>query len=296
MKKIPLQSKKHYCLIGKFKYFVELLSDSFGKQQAEKMLFILFEDLLSIKKTDIFIGDTSLDTQQEKKLVAAVNLLLQNKPIQYITAKAHFYDQVFYVNEDVLIPRPETEEIVKLIIDENCEEKPRILDIGTGSGCIAVSLKHHLPQAEVVAADTSAAALKIAEKNAGGMMIQFMEIDILSEQSRENIKGVFDIIVSNPPYIPLSDKSTLAENITNYEPHAALFVPDNAPLLFYQAISDFSKKHLKQGGKLYFEINEVMGEEIQTLLTVNDFREIQIIKDMNGKDRFAKALKNLFDN
>jgi release factor glutamine methyltransferase len=215
------------------------------------------------------------------------------KPIQYILGHTEFYGLTFKVNPSVLIPRPETEELVEWIISSariGHRALGNILDIGTGSGCIAVSLKKKLPGFWVSAIDVSSEALNIAKENAesNNVEVNFIQADILSEKfDIENSK--FEIIVSNPPYVTMDDKQQMHTNVTDFEPHTALFVPKNDPLIFYKAIADFALKNLEKSGLLFFEINESYGEQIVELLQSKSFNNIELRKDMNGKDRMIKA-------
>jgi release factor glutamine methyltransferase len=248
------------------------------------------------------------------KINVAVKRLLQNEPLQYILGEAWFYDLTFLVNKNVLIPRPETEELVHLIIneirkieneisndefrmlnegeEENQKSKIRnqkyILDIGTGSGCIPIALKKNIPEAVVYGMDISVDALSLAQQNAelNNVDVNFIEQDILTSNLQ---LPQFDIIVSNPPYITETEKNKMHENVLAYEPHLALFVTDKNPLQFYEAISVFAAKHLAAKGMLYFEINAAYGNEVKQCMERHGFTEISIIKDMQGKDRIVKG-------
>jgi release factor glutamine methyltransferase len=219
----------------------------------------------------------------------AFSQLLEKKPIQYILGEAPFYGREFKVNASVLIPRNETEELVHLIIKENKKLNLRILDIGTGSGCIPISLALEIPSSKTFALDISKEALEVAKDNAKKHeeSIIFFQVDILNEDIP--VKDL-DIIVSNPPYVCESEKSLMHENVLNFEPHLALFVKDNDPLVFYKIIAKKAKSALKSSGKLYFEINEAFGEKVQYLLEEQGYREISIIQDLNNKDRIVKAV------
>ena len=191
----------------------------------------------------------------------------------------------------MLIPRPETEELVERILARHRQQGIRILDIGTGSGCIAVTLAAHLPEARVVAADVSPGALATAAGNAAKnkVTVHFVETDILARKALEDIPGVFDVIVSNPPYVKLSEKESMEANVLNYEPHLALFVTDSDPLIFYRSIARFGNEKLRKGGSLYFEINAQYGNEVAGLLEEEGYTDIEIIKDIPGKDRIIQA-------
>ncbi len=228
---------------------------------------------------------------EEEKVGPLLRRLLSQEPLQYVTGEAWFCGLKFYVDKNVLIPRPETEELVEWIIS-NVKfpvESLRILDIGTGSGCIAVSLKRRIRKAEVWACDLSEAALTVARKNAEelGASVNFRALDFLNTENREQLP-VFDIIVSNPPYIPEQDKSSLQPNVLNHEPAVALFVPDRDPLVFYRAIAAFGQTHLTPGGRVYTEIHENLGEATLSVFIAAGY-SAELKKDMQGKNRMVKA-------
>jgi len=218
--------------------------------------------------------------------------LRKGKPIQYIIGETNFYNCTIKINSHTLIPRPETEELVDLIIKQNRGFKGSILDIGTGSGCIAVALAINLPGAFVTGTDNSDEALKIAAENASKnkTKVSLIKADILNLDS--DLPEGQDIIVSNPPYIRESEKKLMNRNVLDYEPHEALFVPDESPLIFYRAILKHSKKILHHEGKIYFEINEAMGKLMCDLLISEGYRSVEMIKDINGKDRIIKGIRN----
>ena len=207
------------------------------------------------------------------------------RPVQYVLGTAEFFDLTFEVAEGVLIPRPETEELVAKVISE-AKPSMRILDIGTGSGAIAVAVAHNVPDAEVVAVDISDIALAIATKNAerNGVKVEFVKADALGDMSH---LGQFDIIVSNPPYIPQSDIATMDRNVVEYEPHTALFVADDDALCFYRSIAENGVKMLRDGGGLYFEIYEQFGEQIAAMLEQLGYCDTQVVKDIFGKERMV---------
>jgi release factor glutamine methyltransferase len=236
------------------------------------------------------------DRMSESELLKfnfAVKQLKQQRPVQYILGKADFYKLQFVVNEQVLIPRPETEELVDLIIRELKQTNaPDILDIGTGSGCIAITLKKNLPAATVAALDVSEGALKVAMQNAvsNQVAVSFFQQDILKTNTLpEAVFRQFDCIVSNPPYICISEKKEMDKNVLEHEPHLALFVPDEDPLLFYKAIADFALNHLKPKGKLYFEINAAYGLETKQMLEKKGFKNVILISDLNNKNRILQG-------
>jgi len=260
-------------------------------EEINSLIFLLFEAFCSLRKTELLAMKRECINESELLLVyGAVKELEHYKPIQYILGKTFFYGLEFKLSCAVLIPRPETEEMVDLIIKENKKNTGlKILDIGTGSGCIAVALKKSLYSAEITAIDNSVEALDIAQKNAeiNQTEIVFKNIDILDEQQRSNISG-FDIIVSNPPYVQESEKAAMKPNVLNYEPSAALFVPDTNPLLYYKAIFRFAKSQKKKS-KIYVEINENKAADLHNLAVTTALSDISILKDINGKDRFIKA-------
>lgn len=232
--------------------------------------------------------NTKITSEEVLKIDKIVERLQRFEPIQYILGETEFYGLPFTVNQDVLIPRPETEELVELILNENKESKPRILDIGTGSGCIAVSLQKHIHESSVTAWDISEKALAVAALNSksNSVNVTFNQVDILSDYPTNHS---FDIIVSNPPYVLDSEKTDMHANVLEHEPHTALFVADNNPLLFYNRIADVAIQLLTDGGKLYFEINRAKGQETIKMLENKKFSEIRLIKDISGNDRMVRA-------
>jgi release factor glutamine methyltransferase len=217
----------------------------------------------------------------------------QNFPIQYILGEAYFYELTFKVNDSVLIPRPETEELVELILKENTKPKS-LLDIGTGSGCIPIALKKNLPTCHVSACDISLDALKVAKQNAheNAADVHFFECDILSQDSIHLSDKQFDLIVSNPPYILNTEKQIMQAQVLEHEPHLALFVKGSDAIIFYRKIIELCLTHLASGGKLFFELNPFTAEEVKLFaLEQNYFSSVDIINDMSGKKRFLKAVK-----
>ena len=217
--------------------------------------------------------------------------LKKQEPIQYILGKAYFYDNYFEVNESTLIPRPETEELVRLIV-EYLHQKPllQVLDIGTGSGCIATTIALNAPNASVSALDVSSSALAVAERNANviGADVSFFQADILTYKSDQK----FDLIVSNPPYVRESEKKEMNKNVLEHEPGKALFVTDEDPLIFYDAIIDFAKDTLCGGGAIFFEVNQYLANEVGSLLEKEKYNAVHINKDINGNDRFVSGIKS----
>ena len=247
----------------------------------------------SIKKTDrISYSKKLLSHEQVSRFEAIIARLLTHEPVQYVLNEAWFCGLKFYVDKNVLIPRPETEELVEWIIT-NCKfpvNELKILDIGSGSGCIPIALKRRLGKAEVWSCDISEEALKVARLNAGnlGVDVNFIQLDFLSPNQRNQLPS-FDIIVSNPPYIPQQQKQQMLRNVLDYEPGAALFVPDNDPLVFYSAIADFGKEHLNEDGNIYVEINEGLGNDTTGAFQSKGYKT-EIKKDLQGKERMLSSV------
>lgn len=268
------------------------LITQFDEHESSSMAFILLEDTSGLSRTDVLMGrDDLLDDSLRKDIEDKIHRLLNNEPIQYVTGKAEFYGMSLHVEPGVLIPRPETEELVELLCSRLKQEtNPKILDIGTGSGCIALAVKTAISQAEVHACDISDKALQIASVNAEalGLDIHFHKTDILSEEdcSGLEIKNV-DAIISNPPYICDEEKKEMDRNVLDNEPHIALFVPDDKPLLFYKAITHKATIMLKNRGMLAFEINRRFGEATKELMEQYGFIDTEIIKDQFGNDRMV---------
>lgn len=252
---------------------------------------IIFGHLLNYSKTDLLIrNDTKLSNSAFLQIEKIVGQLLKHKPIQYILGEAWFYGLRLEVTPDVLIPRQETEELVKWVIEDAGVGPLTVLDIGTGSGCIAIALALNLPFSEVTAIDISAGALAVAIRNAksAGTDIRFIKEDIFIPAIVNSNK--YDIIVSNPPYVTESEKMLIDKNVLHYEPVEALFVTDSRPLVYYEAIAELAGKCLAENGRLYLEINEGKYTEVEELLRRHMFREIEIRKDINGKYRMARAI------
>lgn len=269
----------------------------YSHEEAKSMVDRLFEHYFHLSPTQRVLTGTMLIEEDKILLIQeAVEKLLHNIPLQYILGTAFFMDMNFIVNPSVLIPRPETEELVSLILKQysNRRNDPKlnILDIGTGSGCIAISLKRYLPQSTVLAIDISDEALKVAFENAekNEVEINFFSNDIL-DHSQWNELPQFDLIVSNPPYVAFAEKKYMQLNVVDHEPHTALFVPDDDPLLFYREIIMLAQKKLCEGGSLWFEINEMFGEEIRDMAINQGFSQANIIFDFHGKSRFLHAIK-----
>ncbi len=264
----------------------EGLSELYDIQEAENLALWLMEEYLELSRREIF--DSRPVHRIPEALWQAWEELKTGKPIQYVLGKAPFYGRTFLVDSNTLIPRNETEELVHLIIKENKEAGLKILDVGTGSGCIPISLALEMRDAEVFGLDISLKALEVAEKNAAELhaKVLFFQQDILADLPAVND---LDILVSNPPYIPDQQKSEMHSNVLDFEPGLALFVPDQDPLLFYRNIAEKGKKMLKPLGKLYFEIHEDFGKEVVSLLKEKGYSEIRLLKDLNGKNRMVVA-------
>ena len=276
-------------------YHLEL-DPLFPKEEVDSFFYLVIDHYLGLERFVLAMQpNLVVSKDNEEPLFYALSQLKQERPIQYILGKAHFCDLEFGVDENVLIPRPETEDLVYWILNEvqqgTRQERLRILDIGTGSGCIAISLAKNLPNAKVYALDISKKALQIAQQNAvdNKVDIVFLEADILS---MEGFMDKFDVIVSNPPYVRELEKKEMKNNVLEHEPGLALFVSDGDPLIFYKKITLFALNHLKTSGMLFFEINQYLGEEMKPLLAAGNISEIELRKDMYGNDRMLKAVLN----
>lgn len=265
------------------------LSNFYPDTEISGLTRLLIENVTNSSIPALLSDKSKKITEEELlKIDKIVERLQKFEPIQYILGETEFYGLPFVVNENVLIPRPETEELVELILKENKTDQPRILDIGTGSGCIAISLKKYFPKSIVEGWDISKGALEVASLNSknNSANVLFTQVDILGEYPNQL---TFDIIVSNPPYVLDSEKSEMHTNVLKYEPHTALFVADSNPLLFYNRIADMCTQLLTNGGKLYFEINRMKGQETIKMLEDKGFSAIKLIKDISGNDRIVKA-------
>ena len=274
-------------------------NNNYDSFELQSLTFWVLEECFGLSKTDI-LGAKSIDlnNSQKSRLNDVLEKLHKNVPIQYIVGEVEFFNRIFKVNPSVLIPRPETEELVDIIIrfyqGENFISPLKILDIGTGSGCIAISLALELEIAQTFALDISKDALHTAQENASLLEadIQFIQENILSPSQESPLhEHYFDTIISNPPYVRSSEKSMMYPNVLLYEPNQAIFVEDSQPLVFYQAITEYASTHLKPGGKLYFEINEAFGIEVRSLLEQAGFTNVKIHQDIQQKDRFVEGTK-----
>lgn len=256
----------------------------YDKQEAESLVSWLLEHHLGWRRTDIL--NEADESFFPKTIYEDFDRLKTGEPIQYIFGKGHFYGREFFVSPATLIPRNETEELAHLIIKENRQPGLKILDIGTGTGCIPISLALEMKNPKVFGVDISEEALLIARKNAVelGAEVFFSKCDILTEIP--NVTEL-DVLISNPPYIPEQEKSEMHKNVLDFEPQLALFVSNDDPLIFYRRIAELGKQLLKQNGKLYFEINEKYGNDVSSLMKDLGFSDVRILKDLNEKDRIV---------
>ncbi len=278
-----------------FRKYLDDLAEHYPKREARQLLYIVFDYFLGLSKTKVITeGARLLGASEQKKISMAITLLKEYRPVQYITGETTFCDIKVNVNESVLIPRPETEELVYWIIGEKSYHYKRILDIGTGSGIIGIALKKHYPEAEITAIDVSEAALSLARENAfmNNVDIDFQLMDFLDWETWKTLGGDFDLIVSNPPYVTESEKKLMKRNILDYEPHQALFVPDNEPVKFYSAIARFAIRSLIKGGHIYLEINEARAAEVEHVFA-SGFSNIAIRKDLSGRERMVRIVRTL---
>lgn len=263
------------------------LEKIYGSGEAAVMTTMIFEGIANLFKQDLLTkANLAIENNTEINLITALNKLLQHEPIQYIIGKAWFYNLAFNVNKAVLIPRPETEELVLETINFLKQHKSKyVLDIGTGSGCIPISIKKNIAEAKVTSLDVSFDAITIAAKNAldNSVEINFLHLDFLEEKNYSSLP-MFDVIISNPPYIPEEEQNVMDKNVTLFEPHIALFVPQNDPLIFYKKILLFAEEHLEDDGKIFLEIHENLAIETATIFTEKNY-EVVIKKDMQGKER-----------
>ena len=284
-------------ILKEFKlFFNEALSAIYPKTEIDSFFFILMEEKLKLQRIDTVLNPDFLIT--EKNLIDLKNIvkrLQKEEPIQYIIGNTEFYGLPFLVNKNTLIPRTETEELVAWVLDEikvlanNKITEPSILDIGTGTGCIPISLAKNLTSLNISAIDISTEALLIAKQNAilNKVTIEFIELDILNTES---LPQEYDVIISNPPYVRELEKEEIKNNVLENEPHLALFVEDENPLIFYNKIADLAKQQLSKNGMLFFEINQYLGKETVNMLVKKGFKNIQLKKDLFGNDRMIKCV------
>ncbi len=289
-----------------YRFYLQQLQALYSPNEACTITDWVFQKIAGLNRAEIIKNPANpINPEISGKLDDCFFALLQHKPVQYVLGEAWFYKMKLKVNDKVLIPRPETEELVYLVIDEwqkgdrkkeiaqNSKDRQilptlSVIDIGTGSGCIAIAIKKNLPESTMLAIDVSEGALSVAKENANfhEAMIEFKQFNFLDETSWEALP-VFDIIISNPPYIPINEKGKLDKNVTAFEPHTALFVPDNNPFLFYEKIAAFGEKHLNLNGKIYVEIHEDFALEISQIFDKN--YTVDIRKDIFGKERMLKV-------
>ncbi len=290
------------------RHFTALLAEKFPQREAEQLMRILLEDLFGIDwNQQLMNPDLRIDEHQHYQLGEAVKRLLAGEPVQYVTGMARFNDLLLKVLPAVLIPRPETEELVQMICNsslpchsnegmcgskesmEGVTKKFRIWDIGTGSGCIAIALAKQFLHAEVIAFDVSEEALQIAKENAesNGVNVTFVKDDVMDPTS-EYLNQPVDLVVSNPPYVCDSERAAMETNVLDWEPETALFVPDDDPLRFYRQILALAKKQLNPDGQVWFEVNERMGEEMLSLCHKIGFSNAEVLEDFAGKPRFVR--------
>ncbi|MES2379385.1 MAG: peptide chain release factor N(5)-glutamine methyltransferase [Bacteroidota bacterium] len=281
-----------------FAIFKQELNSLYDVQETEAITLTVLTEVLNTSKGIIkAFPEKELTITQQEEANNILARLKTGKPLQYVLGYTEFYGLKFLVNPTTLIPRPETEELVQWALAEvaaaGAVAVSNILDIGTGSGCIAISLKKNLRNAQVSAIDISAEALQTAKQNAilNEVEINFIETDILNPQTNNSLLTThYSLLISNPPYVTLEDKKKMHTNVTDFEPHTALFVPEDDPLIFYKAIADFAVANLAKGGLLFFEINESLGKETVELLTSKGFKDVELRQDMSGKDRMVKAV------
>jgi release factor glutamine methyltransferase len=275
------------------KEIIDSIGTIYEKSEADNITEIVMEHITRWSRPErIQNKDIPLSFAQKKLLAQIILRLQQYEPIQYLINEAWFAGMIFYVDKNVLIPRPETEELVDWVAKDHRQQTipKKILDVGTGSGCIAIALKNKIPNAEIWACDVSDEALNIARMNADALnaTIDFVSLNFLDADQRKRLPKV-DIIVSNPPYVPQKDKTEMKKNVREFEPAEALFVPDNDSLVFYNAIADFGRENLNENGNIYVEIHESLGEQVKNLFKSKDYCSVEMRKDLQGKDRMIKV-------
>ena len=278
-----------------YHYLLRAINPIYGERESQSITRIVFEDIFGVKSVE-----NPSEFREQALLKEIKARLLKSEPVQYIIGQADFYGLKFYVDPNVLIPRPETEELVFWIketihrefgssqVNNPEEKKIKVLDIGTGSGCIIITLKHLLPSIDAVAIEIDSKALEISKRNAelNKVNVHFRQQDILENTSNED---TFDVIVSNPPYIPQQEKQLMTKGVLDYEPHLALFVSNQDPLIFYRKIANYALENLNPGGYLFFEVNEYNALQVVELLKTFNYNSIQLQKDMSGKHRMILA-------
>jgi len=282
---------------GKFRnHFINSLEGLYPIEELKSFFYLLAGKYLNLSRINIALQlNNELTHEEQSSFYKAVDRLRNHEPIQYILGETEFFGMPITVNKQVLIPRPETEELVSWIIEDVDKNEATILDIGTGSGCIAISLAKKLNNAVVSAIDISTRAIEVAKKNTliNNVNIEFSRVDVLNFEADLDLhhkwESKFDIIVSNPPYVRMQEKKLMQLNVIDHEPDIALFVEDDDPLLFYKRISELSRQYLKHNGTLYLEINEYLGVEMEKMLNEAGFKHVELKKDMFGKNRMIKC-------
>lgn len=294
-----------YTIKDQFNFIRTEIINYYPAEEVTSMIFLILQELLGYSRAEILAKtEEAVPPEKVSQIRDIIKQLKAYKPIQYIFGRTEFYGMPFYVNEDVLIPRPETEELTDWIIREHGTEAIDILDVGTGSGCIAVALARHIPGSRVYAVDISSGALKTAMENArlNHASIQVLQMDmahppenilnhVLPPGDGSNAAARFDLIVSNPPYIPEGNMENLPDNIVNYEPHLALFVKNDDPLLFYKYLIQFSDAFLAQQGRIYVELHESHASDLKSLFEKHRYQQVELKEDINQKPRMLKAVK-----
>ena len=274
--------------------FQHELQELYDEDEIKAIFLVVVAEKFGLNRTNYQLRKTDIVNEADKaEVLSILQDLKKHRPIQYILNKTDFYGEVFQVNESVLIPRQETEELVDLIIkNHKSSQNLKIIDIGTGSGCIPITLSKHLNNALVTTIDISKEAIKTAQENAKNLktQVQFINADIFEWEYIFSDQH-YNIIVSNPPYITPGEKQHMNQNVLAYEPELALFIEESAPLIFYDVISSFALKHLAPNGDLYFEINQYLGAEMKELMVKKGFEQVKLIKDINGADRIIHAKK-----
>lgn len=269
------------------------LAGVYDSAEINALIKLLLQERLKLSFSELrFQEENELESSQLLQLESDLVRLKTGEPVQHILGYTWFHDLKIQVSGDVLIPRPETEELVSFIEDYTLSENANLIDICCGSGCIALALKHHFQSATVFAADVSDAALEMTALNSRSLSLplELFKWNVLEEKTPEIELPLFDVVVSNPPYVRMEEINEMHPNVVRFEPHLALFVPDNEPLLFYRIIADFSRRQLREGGRLWFEINRAHGEEVAEMLESFGYSDVRIYHDMSGNDRFVSAV------
>lgn len=274
-----------------YTYIVRQLTEILDERESSAVAKHLLTEVFGLSTLSLYTDrESKLTGTDRQRLEEMVERLKRHEPLQYIVGRVEFMGVTLEVNPHVLIPRPETAELVEWITTDYEGREPQVLDIGTGSGCIPIALAHGLPKAEIHAWDISMEALETARRNAvgNGVKVDFQQVDMLAHPTSPLC---FDVVVSNPPYITHEERAEMEPNVLNWEPHLALFAPNNDALIFYRHIADFAKNHLKSGGRLYFEINRQYAGAVERMLEEKGFTEIETRKDLSGNDRMTRATR-----